>query len=382
MKICRDRRAASLLWLLVLAAAAGLFSSCKRAPVSPETDDSAVRSVPVARVTRQDLSQKEVIPAEFRAYVSVLLHAKVSGYLDRMNVDFGDRVTNGQLLATIEVPELQDQLNNAIGVQERAEADYTNTHLIYERLDKVRKEHPDLVAQQDIDTAYAKDSESVAAIAAAKADVGRYQTMASYTNIYAPFDGLITHRFVDPGALVEAGTSAANIQPLLEISDNYLLRLDFPVSVGYVQDIKVGGLISGVVESLNGKPFSGKITRATWQVNDDTRTMTTEIEVTNGDLTLVPGMYASVSIPVEVHPHALTIPIEAVPPGETNSVYVINQDNVVENRPVTLGMYTSSSYEVLSGLKEGEMVLTGSRAQARPGEKVQPKEAGAPLAEK
>lgn len=109
-------------------------------------------------------------------------------------------------------------------------------------------------------------------------------------------------------------------------------------------------------------------------VNDETRTMTTEIEVTNADLTLVPGMYASVSIPVQVHPRALTVPIEAIPPGETKSVYVVNDKNIVEDRRVTLGLYTSTRYEVLSGLKEGESVLTGSRSQVKPGEKVQPKE--------
>jgi len=141
-----------------------------------------------------------------------------------------------------------------------------------------------------------------------------------------------------------------------------------------VKDIKVGNAITGIVESLGNKPFCGKISRASWMVNDDTRTMTTEIEVTNGDLTLVPGMYASVSIPVEVHSRALTVPIEAIPPGETKSAYVVNNQNVIEDRPVTLGMFTSTKYEVLSGVQEGELVLTGSRSQVKPGEKVQFKE--------
>ena len=201
----------------------------KRALATSASEESPIPSVPVAKVTREDLTQLEVIPAEFRAYVSVPLHAKVSGYLDKMNVDFGDRVTSGQLLATIEVPELQDELNNAIGVEQRTEADYTNAHLIYQRLADVVKQHPNLVAQQDVDTATAKDSAALAAITAAKADVGKYRTLASYTNIYAPFDGVVTHRYVDPGALVQAGTSAANLEPLLQVSDNFRLRLDFAV---------------------------------------------------------------------------------------------------------------------------------------------------------
>jgi RND family efflux transporter MFP subunit len=341
------------------------------APAGPPTE--SVPMAAVARVERADLSRTVVIPAEFRGYVAVDLHAKVSGYLDQMNVDFGDRVKAGQLLITIEVPELQDQLNNAMAEEQRAEADYTNAHLIYTRLSDVNQAHPNLVAQQDIDTASAKDLETRAAISSAKAEVGRYRTLVSYTQITAPFAGVVTCRYVDPGALVEAGMSSGTTQPLLQITDNYHLRLDFPVSVEYVKDIRVGDAITGTVESLGGKSFAGKITRATWKVNDTTRTMTTEIEVPNPNLELVPGMYARVAIPVDVRTNVLAVPIEAVPPGQTNTIDVVDDQNEIQERPVRLGLDTPTKYEVLSGLKEGELVLTGSRAQFKPGEKVEPK---------
>jgi RND family efflux transporter MFP subunit len=201
--------------------------SCKQGGPSEAQSEDQTPAAPVARVQREDLSKIVPIPAEFRPYVEVELHAKVSGYLDKMNVDFGDRVKAGQLLATIEVPELQDELNNALAVERRAEADFTNTHLIYVRLTAVNHDHPNLVAQQDIDTATAKDLAAEAAVGAAKADVGKYRTLVGYTQITAPFDGVITRRYVDPGALVEAGMATENTQPLLEISDNYHLRLDF-----------------------------------------------------------------------------------------------------------------------------------------------------------
>lgn len=345
----------------------------KRAGAETEQSEPNILSVPAAKVEREDLSRTVVIPAEFRPYVDVELHAKVSGYLAEINVDFGDRVKAGQLLATIEVPELQDQLNNAMAIEQRAEADYNNAHLIYTRLVGVNKEHANLVAQQDIDNATAKDLEAKAAIAAAKADVGRYRTLMGYTKITAPFDGIVTHRYVDPGALVEAATGSQNTKPLVEVSDNYRLRLDFPVSVSYVKEIRVGDTVTGTVESLGDKSFSGKITRATWKVNDNTRTMITEIEVPNPGLELTPGMYASVTIPVERRPHALAVPIEAVPPGETSSVYVINDQGKIEERPVKLGIDTPTKFEVISGLKEGEWVLTGNRSQFKPGQKVTPK---------
>jgi RND family efflux transporter MFP subunit len=354
----------------VLIAGVIIFFPRPRAEATSGEAATAAPSAPVGKVERLDLSRTVVIPAEFRPYVAVELHAKVSGYLDQMNVDFGDRVTKGQLLCTIEVPELQDQLNNAVANEKSAEADYANAHLVSTRMMAVNRDHPNLVAQQDIDNATARDLAAEAAIAAAKAEVGKYKTMVGYTQITAPCRGVVTHRYVDPGALVETGTASANTQPLLEVSDNYHLRLDFPVSVDYVKDIVVGNTVSGTVESLGGRIFTGKITRATWRVNDDTRTMTTEIEVTNPDLSLVPGMYASVSITVETRPQTLAVPIEAIPPGETNLVYVVNAQNEIEARPVKLGLETPTKYEVLSGLKEGELVLTGNRSPFKPGQKV------------
>ena len=371
-KIMNDESRRRGFWAI---AAAGVMTgiactSCKQAATQPESTAPAASA---ARVQREDLTKIVPIPAEFRPYVEVELHAKVSGYLDKMNVDFGDRVKAGQLLATIEVPELHEELNNALAGERRAEADFTNAHLIYARLVAVNHDHPNLVAQQDIDTATAKDLAAEAAVGAAQADVGKYRTLVGYTQITAPFDGVITHRYVDPGALVEAGTATENTQPLLEISDNYHLRLDFFVSEDYVKDIQVGNTVSGSIVAMGGKPISGKITRASLKVNLDTRTMATEIEVANPDLTLVPGMYVNLALPVEHREHVLSIPIQAVPPGQMSSVYVINSQNEIEERPVTLGLETPNRFEVISGLKEGELVLMGNRAQFSAGEKVVPK---------
>jgi RND family efflux transporter MFP subunit len=336
--------------------------------------------VPVAKVTREDLFTEVPIPAEFRAYQEVELHAKVSGYVKDMNVDFGDRVKAGQLLATLEVPELQDELDRARATEKRAEADNTDAHLLYTRLRSVDKDHPNLVAQQDLDTAEAKDHTTDAAIAAAKADVEKYQTLVAYTHITAPFDGVITHRYADPGALIQAGTaSETQSLPLVRISDNYRLRLDFPVSVAYVKDIRVGDAVEVRVQSLEDRSFTGKITRTTMRVNEETRTMTTEVEVPNPNLKLVPGMYTSVILKAQNHPQVLTVPIQALPPGQTSTIFVLNEKRQIEERPITLGIQTADKYEVLAGLKEGDMVLVGSRSRVKPGQTVEGKLVG-PLA--
>ncbi|SPE55494.1 Efflux transporter, RND family, MFP subunit [Verrucomicrobia bacterium] len=368
-------------WRIVTALLIGLLAVLVWRGISGHAKETAPSTaaalvppkVPVGRVTREDLYNEVPMAAEFRPYEEVELHAKVSGYVSQMNVDFGDRVKAGQLLATLEVPELLDQLHNALAVEQRAQADYRGAHLDYTRLLAVVKDHPNLVAQQELDTAQAKDGTAEAAIAAAKADVERYQTLVAYTKITAPFDGVVTRRYADPGALIQAGTaSETQSMPLVRVSDNYLLRLDFPVSALWVKDIRVGDAVEVRVESLGGKSFTGAITRSTLRVNSDTRTMMTEIEVPNPNLELVPGMYAEVVLKVQRRPQALVIPIEAVPAGQTSSVYVVTEPGQIQERQVSFGINTPTKFEVTAGLKEGELVFVGRRSQVHPGEKVQP----------
>ena len=329
-------------------------------------------SAAVVRVKREDLYKEVTIPAEFRPYVEVELHAKVSGYVDKMNVDFGDKVKAGEVLATLIIPELHDELRNAIATEQKAEADYTNANLEYTRLLAVNKQHPHLVAQQDIDTAAANNQMAFAAIAAAKAEVGKYQTLVSYTLITAPFDGVVTWRYADPGALIQAGTSSdSQSLPLVRVSDNYLLRLDFPVSVEYVQDMHIGDLVNVHVDSWGGKMFQSKITRFTSKVDEDTRTMMVETEMPNMNLEITPGMYATVVFKAEKRPNTLAIPIEAVTGDKNNTVFVVNQNDEIEERTITLGIETSNEYEVLSGLNEGDMVMVGNPRRLQPGQKVE-----------
>jgi len=335
--------------------------------------DAALPAVAVARVDREALFRAITVPAEFRPYTEVELHAKVSGYVKDMKVDFGDRVNPGQLLAVLEVPELTDELDHAIAAQRRAQADYRDAHLAYTRLVAVNKQHPNLISQQDLDTAEAHDATAEGSVAAAKADVDKYRTLVGYTRITAPFGGIITKRYADPGALIQAGT-ASNTQsmPLVRVSDDTLLRLDFPVSVDYVRGIHLDAPVNVSVDSLGGKVFSGHIKRFSGKVDDSTRTMVVEMEVPNPTFELVPGMYATVTLKIDERPHALTIPIEAVPAGGKR-VLVVDAAQRVAERAVKLGLETPSRYEVLSGLDEGEMVMIGNPGQVPVGDRVEPR---------
>ena len=360
--------AAAILLVLILVARAWHGRAARAAAA-----DVALPAVAVARVDREDLSREITIPAEFRPYAEVELHAKVSGYVKDMKVDIGDRVKTGQLLAVLEVPELTDELDHAIAAQRRAQADYRDAHLAYTRLVAVNKDHPNLIAQQDLDTAEARDATAEGALAAAKADVDKYQALVGYTRITAPFGGVVTKRYADPGALIQAGT-ASNTQsmPLVRVSDNTLLRLDFPVSVDYVSGVRLDQPVNVSVDSLGGRVFRGRIKRFAGKVDDSTRTMIVEMEVPNPTLELVPGMYAKVTLGIDERPQALTIPVEAVPPGG-KSVLVVDAAHRVAERAVTLGLETPARYEVLSGLHEGDLVMIGNPAQVPVGAQVDPR---------
>jgi RND family efflux transporter MFP subunit len=329
--------------------------------------------VPVARVERRDMAREVSFPAEFRPYNEVELHAKVAGYVKEMKVDIGDHVRAGQLLAVLEVPELRDDLDHATASWQRAQADYTDAHLAYTRLSAVNKDHPNLIAQADLDTAEAHEATARGALAAAHAEVDKYQTLAGYARIVAPFAGIITKRFADPGSLIQAGT-ASNTQamPLVRVSDNSVLRLDFPVSVDYVAGVHLNAPVRVRVESLDGRTFEGRIARFAGQVDDATRTMVVELEVPNPSLELVPGMYATVLMSLDARARALAIPIEALTAGR-RQVLLVNAQKVIELRPVTLGVDTPTHCEVLSGLKEGDLVMVGNPRGLTAGQKVEPR---------
>ncbi len=308
--------------------------------------------------------------AEFKPYTEVDLHAKVSGYLRELKVDLGDTVKAGDVIATLEVPELREDLAKSDAATARAEASYKDAHQQFTRLANARRAQPDLIAQQDLDIAEAKDAAAAAALAEAKAEREKVRTMESYTRIVAPFDGVVTKRYADPGALIQAGTSShSQALPLVRLSQNHRLRLSFPLSLSYLDAIKVG---ESCEVDLGGKLGRRSVTIARFsrRISTDTRTMTAEADVANADLALIPGMYATVLLKVDRRPKALSIPVEAVAGTKQPTALVVNAKGTIEERALKLGLETPSHYEVLSGLSEGELVMIGSRTQVRAGQAV------------
>jgi RND family efflux transporter MFP subunit len=392
-----------------------LFSSCSRnAPVEAGgNSDRALPAVAVARVTTRNLSRNVVLTAEFKPFQEIDVMAKVAGYVKQINVDIGDRVNQGQLLATLEIPEMEDDRKRGLAAVQQSEAEVRRahdelqramsaeemTHLSYTRLDGVNKQRPGLVAQQEIDDAHSKDLVAEAQVAAARsaldaakqqvsvhqADASKINTLFEYTKVTAPFTGVITKRYADTGSMIQAGTaSQTQAMPVVRLSENGLLRLILPVPESTVPTIHLGQQVEVHVPSLN-RSFPGKVARFSNQLSLQTRTMNTEVDVPNPSLVLVPGMYAEVNLSLSQRNHVLAIPVPAVDveseasgepagsAGATGRVIVVTPNNRVEVRNVALGLETANEVEVRSGLNEGDMVVLSGRSSLQPGQEVRPK---------
>jgi len=367
-----------------------------------EVNASPLPVAPVAKAVRADLARQVVLTAEFRPYQEVDVHAKVAGYLKEIYVDIGDRVTYNQLLGVLEIPEMADDLQRAKAAKalsdanviratdelRRAESAHQLAHLSYTRLAEVIKQRPNLVAQQEIDDAEAGDSGSEAQVSAAQAaleaakhqvavsqaDQQKIETLSDYARITAPFTGVITRRYADTGAMIQAGTaSQTQAMPVVRISQDDVLRLVLPAPESIVPRIHLGDTLEVRVPTLN-RSFHGKVQRFSEEVSLATRTMETEVDVPNPNLVLVPGMYAEVVVTIERRAGALAVPIEAV---ANDTVLVVTPDGVVEERQVKTGLETENQVEIVSGLHAGELVVVGGHARFRAGQRVQPKPAGA-----
>jgi RND family efflux transporter MFP subunit len=358
-------------------------------------------SVPAIHVTRTDLSGTITLTGEFIPYQEVDVMAKVAGYIRSINVDIGDRVHQGQVLATLEIPEMEDDLSRATAAIEqstseaaraedevhRAESTHEMAHLSLTRIENVAQREKGLVPQQEVDQVRSRDLESEAQVAAAKSnlaaardrirvvrsDEARLKTMRNYQTITAPFDGVITKRFANNGAMIQAGTaSQSQAMPVVRVSQNNLLRLILPVPESSVAEVSIGRTVTVRVAAL-GRTFSGRVARFTDQLQLSTRTMDTEVDVPNPSLTLIPGMYAEVDLEVQEHKGALVVPPDAIDgSGVAARVFAITPENAIHIVPVKTGIETARQVEILQGVSEGDMLVAGRRGGLKEGDRVKP----------
>ncbi len=377
------------------------FSSCSGSGEKRVQASGPTLTVGVTKVVKKSLGRDITLSSELVPFQEIDVYAKESGYVKKLLVDYGTHVKAGQVMAVLEIPELEaqleqdqaeiknagDQITRAQHELARYQAQYTALHLQYTRLNSVFESQPGIVAQQEVDDAQGKDmaaSSQVdagqAALEAAqsqlsvtKAKLSHDQTLFDYAKITAPFAGIVTERYANLGTLVQAGTaSSTQAMPIVKLSQDDLFRLVIPVPESYVRYIHIGDPVDVRVPSLN-KTFPGKVARFSVDVKEATRTMHTEVDVQNRDRVLMPGLYADADVALEHRDDVPTIPLQAVNhEGSKTTVFVVGRNNEIEDRPIMLGLQTANDVEVVSGLKEGEQVVVSERSGLKPGDTVHP----------
>jgi RND family efflux transporter MFP subunit len=387
--------------LVILNVTSLLTTGCRHGDTSKKSPPPPPAAA-VAVVQRGNISHLLSLAGQFQAYQVVDVHAKVAGYVRHIYVDIGDRVHAGEVLATLEVPELnaqyrgtqsearrsQDAITAAQHEVSRAKALHTAVQANYDRLADTSAQRPGLVAAQELDNARAQAEASqeqmdaaTAQLAAAQqgadaatADQQRVGALQSYTNVIAPLDGVVAWRYADTGVLLQEGTnSETQAMPLIQLAQSGLLRLRVPVPEDAVRYVHIGDPMQVRVDALDNN-FSGNVVRFTRNLDLKTRTMETEVDVPNPTLAITPGMYANTYLQLTHRENVLTIPILAVQGSGTKAtVWVLNANNHAEQRTVQVGLRGSTLVEVVSGLNEGDHVLLGDPTSYHDGEQVTPR---------
>lgn len=385
---------------LTVVLAAGLCS-CSGRGARVEADSKNIVTVGVTNVIKKTLSRQLTLSSELVPFQEIDVYAKESGYVQQLNVDYGTHVKQSEVMAVLEIPELEAQLqedqaeiknasnqvNRAENELKRYEAQYKALHLEYTRLNGVFETQPGIVAQQEVDDAQGKDLAAASQVdagkaaldaaqsqlAAAKAKLIHDQTLFDYSKITAPFSGVVTERYANLGTLMQAGTgSSTQAMPLVRLSEDDLFRLVIPVPESYVRYIRVGDPVTVNVPSLN-RSFPGKVARFSVDVRADTRTMHTEVDVPNPHHLLLPGVYAEAELGLDQKADVPAVPVQALNhEGNKTTVFVVGPDDHLQEREVQLGLETSSDAEITSGLQEGEQVVVSDRNGLKPGQKVHP----------
>jgi len=327
--------------------------SAAKSPAAAK-ESGSVPEVQVVKPARRDVAATLRLPATAAPLHQTTIYAKVSGYLKAINYDKGDRVKQGQVLAVIDAPEIEQQYEQAL-------ADYTIKKVTYERLAQVRKEAPDVIAKQDVDVAEASAK-------AAKHLLEQRQTWLDYTKVRAPYDGVVTARFADPGALIQVATSSATqAVPLFTIMDVSTLRFYVNVPQEDAPFVKKGTPATIVLKEPAEKKIETTVTRSTMSLDPSTRTMLVEIDIPNPGEALVSGMFVEVVLSLRQHRDALVIPPAAlVSSNSTKAVFVVEQ-GVARRVPVKTDIDDGVWVEVTEGLTGSEDVVVVGKASLTDG---------------
>lgn len=345
-----------------LTPACAASSAGAKAEGAAESPATAPPSVTVVRVRQGVLERRITLPGTVRAYQGATLYAKVAGYLESIAVDRGDRVKRGQRLAVLEVPEMQADIG-------KLEAELHAAEVEDERVSEAARRAPDLVTPMAEDDARAKHEIAIA-------NVKRMQTLMDYAKLTAPFAGVVTKRWVDPGAFIPAATasSSAMSSAVVTLSDFSRVRVEVAIPQAEVSRAGAGLPTALTVRELPGRTFKGRLTRIAYALDDSTKTMAAEIELPNPDGALRPGMYASVEIGIGRKAGALLVPAEALVTEQGRAFAFAVEGNKARKLAIRVGLDDGVDVEVLDGLAANSLVVVSGARSLADGQACQPVE--------
>jgi RND family efflux transporter MFP subunit len=355
-----------------------LVSQSMRASAEPATVDTAYATVAPS-------SQSLALPGETHGWYQSVIYARVNGYVEKWNVDIGDKVKKGQVLATIQTPDLDAQLQAAQEQMAVAQSEIAVAQANANFADTTFKRWKDspkgVVAEQEteekkagFDSSAASLKASQAKASAAQAQVGQLQAMESYKEVTAPFDGVITSRRIDIGDLVTAG-STSNTSPLFDIAQADTIRVFTEVPQEDSGQISVGMPAHTTSNNFPGKMFDGKVARTSHAIDPQTRMLKVEVDIPNPDLTLMPGMYVQVRFDVS-RDALVEVPASALIFKSTGpEVAVLDRESKIQFRNVDIAMDNGNTVDIGSGIAAGDRVALNISTQIADGQQVDAKDA-------
>ncbi len=342
------------LWLVVVLAA------CAGTGAPPPTPDDDPTAVTVVRPERRALARTLKVPATVEPIQVATLHAKTAGYLSRILVDRGDTVTRGQFLAEISVPEMAREHDAAAARLREADAERDLRRVTAERLAAVQQDEPGAVTRQQVDEARGAVLASEATVERLRAELARLEALMEYATIRAPFAGVVTERFVDPGAMIQVATTSAQA-PILTLMDMSTVRVFVDVPEPDVAFVTRSTPARLEVQVLGAQSFEGTVTRYSTALDPGTRTMRAEIDVPNPGRRLRPGMYGVVTLELQRREEALTIPAATLLAGDGRSYVYTVVSGAARRVPVVIGLDDGVTVEILDGLVETDLVILSGR---------------------
>jgi RND family efflux transporter MFP subunit len=359
--------------VLVVLGAVTLFQRrAQYQALAKETETLAIPTVAVIHASVESTQEDLVLPGAMQAYVESPIYARTNGYLKKWYHDIGSRVRQGELLADIDTPEVDQQLSQA-----RAELNTTQANANLSKITATRYQElikTDGVSKQEVDNAVGDLEAKVANVKSAEANVRRLEELESFKHIYAPFSGVITRRSVDTGTLINAGNGGAS-QQLFSLAQTDPIRAYVSVPEAYAPSIRAGLGAYLELTQYPGQNFQGKVVRTAESIDPGTRTLLTEVDVPNHTGALLPGGYAQAHLQLRVTGARLAVPVNALLfRSEGLRAVVVDANHKTHLKALTIGRDYGTTLEVLQGLEPGDWIVLNPADSLEDGQEVHVKE--------